>query len=99
MKERGDKLRFSVAITVEPDNGEYHAYCEALKGLHTNGKTIDEAVANDRDAITANINYIIKHGEPIPVGILKEKKPILKRYLPGRNRTQIRIEDLVLTGV
>jgi len=62
------QIDFQVEIIVEPDGDEYHSYCPALKGLHACGETVDEALSNARDAATAYIESLIKHGDPIPVG-------------------------------
>ena len=32
-----EQIAFKIQVVVEPDEGEYHAYCPALKGLHTGG--------------------------------------------------------------
>jgi antitoxin HicB len=61
-------MRFTLCIMVEPDGKEFHAYCPALPGLHTSGDTPDEALSNARDAASAYIESLLKHGEPIPLG-------------------------------
>ena len=61
-------MRFTLCILVEPDGDEYHAYCPALPGLHTAGATVDEALSNAREAASAYIESLLKHGEPIPLG-------------------------------
>ena len=66
---------FTIEIMVEPDGGVYHAFCPALKGLHVGGDTEEEAVSNAKDAAMAYIESLMKHGEPIPVGILVEGIP------------------------
>jgi len=58
-----------VQICVEPDNGSFHAWCPGLKGLHVDGETGDQALANAKDAVVAYLESLVKHGEPIPVGI------------------------------
>jgi len=63
------KIEFQVEIVVEPDGDEYHAYCPALKGLHTCGSTVKEALNNARDAAAAYIESLIKRGDPIPIGV------------------------------
>jgi predicted RNase H-like HicB family nuclease len=59
-------------VLVEPDTMEdsqraYHAYCPALKGCHTWGRTYDEALANVREAIELYIEDLQQSGEPIPL--------------------------------
>ncbi len=65
-----NKIEFQIEIVVEPDGDEYHAYCPALKGLHTCGATVKEALNNARDAASAYIESLIKHGDPIPIGVV-----------------------------
>jgi predicted RNase H-like HicB family nuclease len=65
-----NKIEFQVEIVVEPDGDEYHAYFPALKGLHTCGATVKEALNNARDAASAYIESLIKHGDPIPIGVV-----------------------------
>ncbi len=60
---------FSVLVCVERDGNEYHAFCPHLKGLHTAGKTKREAFSNARDAAEAYLHSLVKHGDPIPIGV------------------------------
>ena len=57
--------RYTVILEREADGG-YHAYCPALKGCHSQGDSIDEAMANAREAIEAYLESLRAHGEPIP---------------------------------
>jgi len=61
------KIGFKVEICVEPDGDGFHAYCPALKGLHTCGDTEPEALAHAVDAAKAYIQSILKHGDPLPI--------------------------------
>jgi predicted RNase H-like HicB family nuclease len=65
-------VQFTVDIIVEPDDGEFHAYCPALKGLHVGGRTEEEALQNATDAVDLYLKSLIKHGDPIPVGVATE---------------------------
>ena len=62
-------IGFRVEVVVEADKVGFHAYCPALKGLHTCGDTEQEALQNARDAAIAYLRTSIKHGDPIPIGI------------------------------
>ena len=73
-------ITFLVPVGIEKDNGEFHAFCPPLKGLHTRGKTIEEVKENVENAIMAYIHSLIKHGDPIPLLYIKEKKSH-KRYM------------------
>jgi predicted RNase H-like HicB family nuclease len=59
-------LHFTVILEREEDGG-YHAFCPALKGCHTQGDTVDEAVANAREAIEVYIEDLRASGADIPV--------------------------------
>jgi predicted RNase H-like HicB family nuclease len=67
------RLEFQLVVVVEPDEAEFHAFCPALKGLHTAGSTEEEALQNARDAAAAYILSLIKHGDPIPLGVMDSK--------------------------
>ena len=67
------KLEFQLHFVVEPDEDEFHAYCPALKGLHTGGITQEEALENAKEAAVAYILSLVKHGDPIPICIQAPK--------------------------
>jgi predicted RNase H-like HicB family nuclease len=59
-------------VVIEDDameTGEkaYHAYCPALKGCHTWGRTYDEALANVREAVELYVEDLRESGSRIPV--------------------------------
>jgi predicted RNase H-like HicB family nuclease len=56
----------NVDICIEKDEGHFYAHCPGLKGLHTDGDTIKEAINNARAAVVAYIVSLIKNKEPIP---------------------------------
>jgi predicted RNase H-like HicB family nuclease len=57
--------RYTIILERQPDGG-FHAYCPALRGCHSQGDTLDEALANMREAVEAYIESVAAHGEPIP---------------------------------
>ncbi len=61
-------LKLSVSVVIERDNGGFHAYCPALKGLHVDGKTEKEAIKNLREAVMAYLTSLAKHRDPLPLG-------------------------------
>lgn len=61
-----EKHHFTVILEREEDSG-YHAFCPALKGCHTQGDTLEEALANIKEAIEAYLESLRSHGEPTPV--------------------------------
>jgi len=68
-------IGFRVDVSIEPDEVGFHAYCPALKGLHTSGDTEEEALQNVRDAAIAYLRASIKHGDDIPIGVTMHEEP------------------------
>lgn len=58
--------RYTLLLIPDPEEGGYTVRVPALPGLTTEGDTIEEAIANARDAIGLWIKDAEKHGEPIP---------------------------------
>ena len=54
----------------------YHAYCPALKGCHTFGHSIEEAIKNIQEAVLCHVESLLKDGEPIPAEIVKIEESI-----------------------
>ncbi len=79
MRNRGQTIDFRVTIYIEPDGTEFHAFCPVLKGLHAGGATIDEALANCKDAVIAYLQSLMKHGDPIPLSTIEAARPAAKR--------------------
>lgn len=59
------RYNYTIILARQPDGG-FHAYCPALKGCHSQGDSLDEAVENMREAVEAYIESAEAHGEPIP---------------------------------
>lgn len=86
-------IGFRIEIFVEPDEDGFYAYCPALKGLHTEGDTEEQALQNARDAAIAYLSSLIKHNDPIPVGIIV-KEPIEEMPTTSRGHISYYTEDL-----
>ena len=88
---------FKVAFVVEPDEGSFHAYCPALKGLHTCGNTREEALENAKMAAVAYLESLLRHGDPIPLSGSEE--PMGLRQLCAHRRGRVsHTEDLAVAG-
>ncbi len=48
-KKRSEHYKISVVI--EKDEHGYFAYCPILEGCHTQGETLDEVLANIKEAV------------------------------------------------
>lgn len=58
-------MRYTVILEEEAEGG-FHAFCPALVGCHSQGESLDEAMANIREAIELYLESLLAHGEPIP---------------------------------
>ena len=58
-------MRYTAIFEAQPDGG-YHASCPALPGCHSEGETLDESIANLREAIAVYLESLQAHGEPFP---------------------------------
>ena len=58
--------RYTVVLEHESDGG-YHAFCPAMPGCHSQGDTLDEAMANVKEAMELYIESLTAHNEPLPV--------------------------------
>jgi predicted RNase H-like HicB family nuclease len=86
-----EPIIFEVEFIVEPDGTGFHAYCPSLKGLHMEGATREEALANAKDAAIAYLRSLIKHGEPIPLKCVEPSKVI---KLPSRQKKKAYVEGI-----
>lgn len=59
------KAAFPVVIEQDED-GVYIASCPVLQGCHTYGSTLEEALANIKEAIEAHLEARLLSGDPIP---------------------------------
>jgi predicted RNase H-like HicB family nuclease len=57
---------FNVVIEKEQGNEGYYAYSPTLPGCFSNGKTIEDARRNIREAIELHIESLKRHRQPIP---------------------------------
>lgn len=61
-----EKHHFTVIVEREEEAG-YHAFCPTLRGCHTQGETLDEALSNVKEAIEVYLESLKAHGEALPV--------------------------------
>ncbi len=59
------KVRYTIIAEREEDGG-YHVFCPALKGCHSQGDTLEEAIENVEEAVSLYIESLKAHGEPVP---------------------------------
>jgi predicted RNase H-like HicB family nuclease len=58
-------MKFQVIFTFDSDDQGYLAEVPALPGWLSQGKSLDEAIANIRDVIQGYLLVQAKHGKPI----------------------------------
>jgi predicted RNase H-like HicB family nuclease len=58
--------QYTIFLHPEVDDGGYSVEVPALPGCRTQGETLEEAIANAKEAIAAWIASAEAHGEPIP---------------------------------
>lgn len=57
---------FQVVVEKEPEDDGYYAYSPTLPGCFSNGKTIEEARRNIREAIEQHLASLAEHSQVIP---------------------------------
>lgn len=60
------KLRYTVILDPDPEEGGYTVTVPALPGCITEGNSYDDAIANAREAIAGYVEDAVHHGEPVP---------------------------------
>jgi predicted RNase H-like HicB family nuclease len=63
-----------VEFVFEPqDEGGYSVYAPDLPGLHTEGDTLEEAVANAEEALTLYVEGLREDGLSVGTGIVRRR--------------------------
>jgi predicted RNase H-like HicB family nuclease len=79
--EEKTMLKVKVSVVVEPDGDGFHAYAPALRGLHVDGETEEQALDRAKEAILVYLRSIVIHGDALPVGpdftVKKETIPVV----------------------
>ena len=57
---------FEIVVEKEPEDEGYSAYSPTLPGCFSNGRTIEEAKRNIREAVQAHLASLIAHGDAVP---------------------------------
>ncbi len=57
---------FEIVIEKEPEDEGYLAYSPSLPGCFSNGKTIEEAKRNIREAVQLHLASLISHRQAVP---------------------------------
>jgi len=57
---------FEIVVEKEVEDEGYSAYSPTLPGCFSNGRTIEEAKRNIREAIRQHIDSLLAHGQVVP---------------------------------
>lgn len=57
---------FKVFLEPDPEYGGYVVVCPSIQGCYSQGKTVDEALANIREAIELCLEEMENRGEEVP---------------------------------
>ena len=73
-------MRKTYKVVVEPDRYEdgtpaFHAYCPALKGARTHGRTREETLDNIRQVVQMVVDEVVDEGSTLPPDIEIEEVP------------------------
>ena len=61
-----NSLDFKVFLERDEDYGGYVVRCPSIQGCYSQGKTVEEALANIREAIELCLEDLESRGEPLP---------------------------------
>ena len=59
-------MKFTVVLTPDEEDGGYVAECPAIHGCVSEGDTVEEALANIREAIEGCLESLVARGEAMP---------------------------------
>lgn len=59
-------FNFEIVVERERRHVGYLAYSPTLPGCFSNGRTIEEAKRNIREAVRQHVETLLAHGQPVP---------------------------------
>jgi predicted RNase H-like HicB family nuclease len=59
-------MKFTVLLTPDEEDGGYVAECPAIPGCVSEGGTVEEALANIKEAIEGCLESLAAHQQPLP---------------------------------
>jgi predicted RNase H-like HicB family nuclease len=78
-------MKLTLTVILEPEErGGYSVHCPALPGCHSQGDTLDEALANIREAISGVMKVRQRDGLPPPKDTHAIVTKEIREILAGR---------------
>ncbi|HYQ79105.1 MAG TPA: type II toxin-antitoxin system HicB family antitoxin [Solirubrobacterales bacterium] len=66
-----------IELVFEPqDEGGFHVYAPDLPGLHSQGESFEEAMANANEAVALYVEGLREDGEPLDSGVIRRRIPV-----------------------
>ena len=66
-----------IELVFEPqEEGGFYVYAPDLPGLHTQGETFEDAMANANEAVTLYVEGLREDGEPLDSGVIRRSIPV-----------------------
>jgi predicted RNase H-like HicB family nuclease len=59
-------MRFTIILTPDPEDGGFVAECPAVPGCISEGATVEEALANIKEAVEGCLETLAAQGQPLP---------------------------------
>ena len=69
-------MRYTVVVERDEEGQGWVVHVPALPGCLTQGKTVDEALANAQEAIELHVEALVSDGEPVP----EEREPVVSLH-------------------
>ena len=66
MSEKMRFFSFEVVMEKETEDQGYYAWSPTLSGCFSNGRSIEEAKRNIREALAQHVAALLDHGDPAP---------------------------------
>jgi SsrA-binding protein len=92
-------MKFKVILRPDAEDGGFNVSCPALPGCHSQGETMDEAMANIKEAYVRVANNEVEiigmHISPYEKGITFNKYPIRTRKLLLHKKEIIKLSSSV----
>lgn len=84
-------MKTRVTVVIESDGEQFHAFCPALPGIHSNAPTVEEARDRTIPAIERYLDFLDEQGGPNPVwpGLEMDASKEIIPFLPNPTESTI----------